>query len=203
MKIILLILPFLLFLGCSTTCHQELTSYKINFLRQNDTAAQKSLQSAIEKADGDYDALGVIYLSECGLNKSLGIDDGCEKFKEISSKVKGKDYQVFVDFLNHKLTKENIKYLSKNYHDFATHLLEKDYKKANEDVRVIEPLSSQLVSAYLLKDHIETQTIKDVINNNYYYGYKRAVLFWLKELKARTSDEKQIAEIEEKISSLK
>jgi len=203
-NIILAITMILIFSACSATKVQHLRMYKSTYLKDEKTKAHYHLSMAIEEAkkNNDYKTLGVLYLSECGLNNSLGIKDNCDKYLAIKDKINNPEYDAFIDLIHKKIKKDQVKYLCKNYTTFVNAMLDKDYKKANEEVLKIEPLTSRLVSAYLIKDHLEIQTIRDIINENYYYGYKKAVLYWMRELRDRVSDEKEKREIIKKINNL-
>ena len=204
-KLILFLSVILLFSACSITKVQHLRLYKKNYLQDNDIQTKFHFQKAVQEAKSskDYNTLGILYLSECGLNNSLGIQDKCDKYLEIKNKINNKEYDAFMDLIHKKIKKEQVKFLCKNYRSFVYAMLLKDYKKANEEVLKIEPLTSQLVSANLIKEHLEVQTIKDIINNNYYFGYKKAVIYWMIELKNRVPNEKEKNEIIQKIKTLK
>ena len=203
-SIILSIFIILLLSSCSATKVQHLRLYKQDYLQDNTAKAEDHFSKAVKEAEenNNYNALGVLYLSECGLNNSLGIKDECSKYVNIKDKINNPDYDAFMDLIHQKITKDQVALLCKNYRPFVNAMLDKDYKQANIEVLKIEPLTSQLVSAYLIKDHLEIQTIKDIINNNYYFSYNKAVLYWMNELQNRTTDVKEKEEIIRKINIL-
>ena len=204
-SIILSIFIILLLSSCSATKVQHLRLYKQDYLEDNASKAEDHFTKAVKEAkeNNDYNTLGVLYLSECGLNNSLGIKDECSKYVNIKDKINNPDYDAFMDLIHQKIKKDQVTLLCKNYRPFVNAMLDKDYKQANIEVLKIEPLTSQLVSAYLIKDHLEIQTIKDIINNNYYFAYNKAVLYWMNELQNRTTDTKEKEELTKKINSLK
>jgi hypothetical protein len=179
-------------------------SYTKNFLSSNDKMAENDIQRAIShaKSSADLTQLAHIYLGECALNISVGVDDRCEKYKDIADVVNSKKLNAYYDFLNSDITNEEIDNLPNNYQTFARYLDAKDYKNANTEILNINKSTSQLLAASLLKEHIEEKTIIKVIDNASFNGYKKAVIFWLKKLKSITTDKATVSKIDKKISIL-
>ncbi len=54
-----------------------------------------------------------------------------------------------------------------------------------------EKITSKLVSARLIKDKLDNQSKKEIIKNISFYGYKEAVIFWLRELRDSTINKRE------------
>ena len=160
-------------------------SYTQNFLKSNDTLAKNDLKRAIKHAknSANLDTLGGIYLSECALNISVGIDDNCSKFTNIQDLIYNKNYNSYKDFILGDFEKKQIASLPKNYQEFAKDLIENNYEKANQDVQNIKKIKSKLIAASILNENIDKKTINNVIKNASYFGYKKAIIYWLSKLK--------------------
>lgn len=201
------------FLGCSfKTPPNEwqykstnaFNSYKKNFLAQNDLMAQNDLNRAINhaKVSANLDLLAHIYLGECALNKSVGINDECKKYSEIRDIVDNKKLNSYYEFINKNIKSSDISSLANEYQSFAKHLQNKEYKKANEDILKMSKATSILLSASLIQNHLTTKTRDYTIDTASFYGYKKAVIFWLKDKKRNTTDKAKKAKISKKISIL-
>ncbi len=177
-------------------------SYTKNFLRSNDEMAKNDIQRAIShaKSSADLKPLARIYLGECALNISVGIDDKCQKYNNIKELINSKKLDAYYDFLNLNIKKEDISKLPNTYQQFALHLKTKNYLQANNDILNIKKATSQLIAASLLKDKIDKKSMKKVIKTASFYGYKKVVLYWLKRLKKTTNKEEEIKKISKKIS---
>ena len=208
------ILIVLLFGGCSfDTPPNEwqyksvnaFDSYTKNFLCSNDKLAKNDLSRAVKHAKNSIDLthLGSIYLGKCALDISVGIDSKCEKYKNIQDVINSKTLDAYYAFLTLTIEKEQISQLPEIYRDFVWHMKNREFKKANKDIVKMQRPTSQLLAASLLKDKIENNTIKKVIEVASFNGYKKALFFWLNKLKERTNNKKEVDRINKKISILK
>ena len=213
-KLSIYLLIILIFSGCSFDTPPNdwqyksanaFDSYTKNFLRSNDKMAKNDLQRAIAhtKNSADLNHLARIYLGECALNISVGLDDKCQKYNEIKDVVNSNTLDAYYSFLRTNITKKEIDKLPKIYQDFAWHVQTKDYKKANTDIISMDRATSQLLAASLLKNNITKNSINKVIETASFHGYKKAVIFWLERLKAVTIDEEERKKINKKISIIK
>ena len=68
-------------------------SYTKNFLSSNDALAKNDLSRAIKhaKQSADLKMLARVYLGECALNISVGIDDNCKDYLNISVERQNKE----------------------------------------------------------------------------------------------------------------
>jgi len=180
-------------------------SYTKNFLRSNEEMAKNDIQRAVSHAknSADLKPLARIYLGECALNISVGIDNKCQKYNNIKELINSKKLNAYYHLLNSTITEDEIKDLPQTYQKFASHLQTKDYQQANNDISDIKKATSQLIASSLLKDKLNKQNIKRIIKVSSFYGYKKAVLYWLIKLKEKTSNINEKLTIDKKISILK
>ncbi len=212
MKIVSLFLLFF-FAGCSlkTPPNQwqynsanAFESYKTNFLSGRDVSAKSDLARAIShaKSSAQLQTLGRIYLGECALAISVAEKSQCEKYKDIQELTHDASLDAYYNFLTHQLTQEQIVNLPKKYQDFALHKQNLQFKEANADILKMDEVSSKLLAAALIKEHL-TPALRDaMLESASFYGYKKAVLFWLHEAKNNTQDTNKKSELEKKISLL-
>ena len=181
------------------------SSYTKNFLSANQVLAENDLNRAIEhaKKSADFTQLATIYLGECALNISVGIDDNCEKYKDIQEFVNDKELDAYYALITKSITNQKIKLLPQQYRAFALSFNKADFKEANAKLLSIEKETSLLLCASLLKNHLDKETRTKIIHKASYHGYKKAVLFWLHESLKNTSNPDEIKSIEKKISILK
>jgi len=180
-------------------------SYTKNFLSDHEVLAKNDLLRATEhaKQSADLMQLARIYLGECALNISVGIKDSCEKYRDISSVINDKELDAYYHFMNLSMQEKQVKYLPVRYHPFAYNILKKDFKSANKNIsNMKKPLSSFLCAA-IIRDDIDRDTIKKIIDVASYRGYKRVVLFWLNESLKHAHNQEEIQKVEKKISIMK
>jgi len=213
MKYILL-LSLILFSGCSlkTAPNQwqyksanAFSSYTKNFLSDNHILAENDLSRAIEhaKKSADFTQLATIYLGECALNISVGVEDNCTKYTNIQKLLHNKELDAYHSFITMSIRNEDIKLLPQHYQAFALSFNKSNFKKARTKMLQIQKETSLLLCASLLRNHLDKKTRKKIIEKASFYGYKKAVLFWLDESLKNTSDLGEVKNIEKKISILK
>ena len=211
MRWIYITFTILLFNGCSFKTppnHWQYESinafdaYTKDFLSNDDTMAKNDIKRAIAhaKQGADMTQLARIYLGKCALNISVGIEDSCKEYKNIQELANSKELQAYYLFLHSKLKTKDTKLLPKRYQSFAKHLNTKEFIKANEDAREMQKPTSLLLTSALLKKHIESQTIDKAISTSSFYGYKKAVIFYLKKKREILTDIKTKTMIDKKIS---
>jgi hypothetical protein len=203
----------LLFLGCSFQPDPNLwqkrsttafNNYQKDFLENNMLLAKSDLNRAVDNAkmSANLTQLAKIYLGECALNISVGESNECKKYQNVESLVNRKELNAYYHLLRGSLGVDDIENLPKSYQRFATALLEKNYVKANREVFVFKRATSSLLSAQLLGDKLESKSRVKVLELASYYGYKKSVLFWLKESKKYVKSENELENICKKISIL-
>ncbi|MFT7005397.1 MAG: hypothetical protein ACJAWW_002772, partial [Sulfurimonas sp.] len=79
-------------------------SYTKNFLSCNNSLAKNDLSRAIKhsKQSADLTMLCKIYLGKCALNISVGLNDSCKEYKNISELVNNKSLDAYYDFITLK-----------------------------------------------------------------------------------------------------
>jgi len=210
-------ISFLLFLmifsGCSLKTPTNEWQYKSStafsmytkdFLTGEETLAKNDLTRAVKhaKKSADMTQLAKIYIGECALNISVGINDNCKNYTNISNLVNNDLLNAYYDFIKLSIKKEQVKYLPKDYHSFAYNLIKKDFKSANEDIFNMPKATSSFLSASLMKENILPSSRKKIISLASYNGYKKVVLFWLNESKKNSHNREDIRKIRKKISIL-
>jgi len=209
-KTALLILLLSTFSGCSfkTPPNQwqhkstnAFSSYSKNFLSAKDILAKNDFKRAVAyaKVTADLSSLAKIYLGECALNISVGIKERCLKYQNIRPTLKSKSLEAYYNLLNLTIESHTVDSLPSQYQDFAQNLLDANYEKANQNVRSIEKTTSKMLAGALLKEHIQEQSIRDIIKDASLHGYKKGVLYWLKRLKGVSKDTNEITIINKKI----
>ena len=211
-KITLLTLSILLFSACSFKSPPNQWQYKStaafesytkNFLSSEDTLAKNDLKRAIKhaKKSADLKMLGRIYLGECALNISVGIDDECSSYKDISTLVDDKSLEAYYTFIT---SQESISStdLSEHYKKFASFVDLKDFDNAQVELLKMQKPTSKLLAASLVKENLSINTMDAMIKTASFYGYKKSVIFWLNEKRSKTTDAKTIEKISKKISVL-
>ncbi len=205
----------LFFIGCSfktvdnkyeykTT--NAFSSYTHNFLSSNDLLASNDIKMAIKysKQSANLKSLSKIYLGECALNISVGKIDSCKKYINIKDLVDNRDkLDAYYSLVTLSLEKNQIKNLPKIYQKFAVYKMNNQYKKAYKEIIQMNNITSQLISASLIKDNLNKIEINNIINLSSFFGYKKSNIFWLSKLKQLTTNKKEKLNISKKLLILK
>jgi len=208
----LFVMVFLFFSGCSfkPSINQwqyksalAFNNYKKNFLSYKDILAKDDLKKAISyaKNGADIDMLSSIYLGKCALNISIGIKDKCNEYNNIKDLVESKSQESYYAFIQKDFNNIDIENLDERYRDFAKYLSQKDYKKANEEIKNLKEPTSKLLAISLLGDKVSKQNLKEAIDLTSFYGYKKGVIYLLGRYKTKV-DLKTKDKIDKKIQIL-
>ena len=212
-KILFSPILLLIFTSCSFQTPQNkwqysssnaFSSYTKNFLSSNDLIAKNDLKRAIKNAkqSADLRQLAKIYLGECALNISVGIDNECKKYKDIKQLVDSKELDAYYDFIMLSLDNDMIKYLPIGYQEFARNFKNQNQKALNRDIQNMKKPTSLLLSAAIARDLLDAKSLKHIIDTASFNGYKRSVIFWLHESMKFTTQKEQIQKIKQKIDIL-
>ncbi len=213
-KISLILTIIMFFLGaCSFKSEPNQWQYKSssafkaytqNFLSNKDKLAYNDLHRSKEhaKMSADLETLARIYLGVCALNISVGIQDPCEEYKEISPFVQTQDLDAYYKFISSSLKQEEIDLLSQPYKTFALYISQNRFKEAKEELFNIQKTTSLLLGASLIKENLTKKEKEKVLDVASFHGYKKAVLYWLKELQNSTNDLNEKAYFKKKIDIL-
>lgn len=180
-------------------------SYNKNFLQGHTIMAKNDLARAQEHArmSADLSMLARIYLGKCALNKAVGREDSCQEYLELSPLLDSNSLDAYYNFLHNKSNAEDREKLPKQYQEFAKYLALKEYAKAFDAIVSMQSISSQLIAASLVREHLSENQKEKIVQIASFYGYKQGVLFWLEEIKASSDDLEKIKLLEHKISILK
>lgn len=180
------------------------SSYMKNFLSSDEALAKSDLSRAIEhaKSSADLTQLSRIYLGECALNISVGIDDKCKNYKELSDLVNDKSLESYYLFIRSNIGQNDLLTLDSNYRNFSEYMIKKEYEKAKKELLNMDKISSKLLAASLIKDQLNFDEVDELIKSASFYGYKKSVIFWLKVQKSKTTLESVKKAIDKKIKIL-
>ena len=183
------LLTTLILLGCSFKTQANewqyksadaFSSYVKNFMQGEDILAKNDLNRAIKhaKKSADLTTLARVYLGKCALNISVGIADKCNEYKKISNVV---DDEVLA-----------------NYYGIITKTLDLN----PNDILDTNKASSILLNGALKKDKLSSEERTYMLDVASFNGYKKAVLFWLRESKKHSVQEAQKTFFQQKIEAL-
>jgi hypothetical protein len=209
-KIIFLFFIILVFNACSlkTPINQwqykttsAFDAYTKNFLSSDEILAKNDFKRAVKhaKSGGSIEMLASLYLGKCALNISVGKDDGCREYQNISNLVEDKRLHSYFDLITNNVSENTATKIDHIYKKFTTFVYNKEYNKAKLEIKNIQKPTSKLLAASLIKDKLDDKTREDMIRVASFNGYKKSVLFWLRESKKYTTDKIKRETISKKI----
>jgi len=186
----LFVISLLLFFGCSTKSpqnkwqYQSYNSYKSfekYFLEYKLDLAAIELDRAREsaKVSANLDTLARIELSKCALQVALLQEFTCKDYDSLKSLIKDNELSSYYNFLSVKFDKNDLNNLPKQYHSFAEAFLSKDLKSMKKSLKTVEPFTSQMIAASLIKEELDESTISMIVDKASFRGYRYAVIVWL------------------------
>ena len=213
-RFFVLIWCLLLFSACSTTTPknawqiQSANAYESHqkyFLQDEDALARTDLKRAIKyaKQSSDMDTLATIYLSECALHVSILEEDKCKDYMEIEPLISDVKLHSYYLFLQNNYSTEEIKNLPYKYQNFAALRLKNDFNAAQKEILNTEDILSKMIMASLIKNSLDSSTIKMLIDEASLYGYKKNILNWMQFYETKITDEKEKTILKEKLKILK
>jgi hypothetical protein len=182
-------------------CASAFAAFSQSFLKDDRIGSQSELDLALTsaKSSANLEQLGSIYLGSCALNKAVGIKDNCSRYQKIAHLINVASLHAYYQLLNNQ--SPQIDALPSQYQGFAKAIIRGNYPQAFEAIIDIKKPTSQLIAAALIKEHLSNAQRVQILNIASQYGYKKAVIFWLKE-HAKYSHAKQKTIILEKINVL-
>jgi hypothetical protein len=179
-------------------------SYTKNFLAGHDAVAAGDLKRAIAhaKAGGDFESLARIYLGMCALRISVGRPDVCSEYQEIAEFTSDPSLKNYYALLQNTTDAMEPSLLPTPYKSFALHLQKNEYDSAFTSLEDA-PLSSKLIGAALLKEHLDRTQVENILESASFYGYKKSVLYWLSVLEELSESTSEKEAIRKKIEILK
>ena len=204
----------LFFSACSFNAPQNIwqrksanafSSYTKNFLANNNGMATNDLQRAIKhaKQSANLTQLARVYLGKCALNISVGREDNCQEYLDIADVVNSKKLQAYYSFITKSISDEEIGFLPNYYQEYSKNIKNKNFIEANKNILTMPRVTSTLLCGVLIKENLEQTSREKITQLASFYGYKKAVLFWLNEQKTFTKDIKKKAYLDKKIFILK
>ena len=180
------------------------SSYTKNFLSSNDLLAKNDLSRSIKHANvsADLTKLARLYLGTCALNISVGIEDTCDQYVKLKGLVNNIKLDSYYAFIQSSIEQKAVQHLPKNYQEFALKMNTGNYTLAIESALNMARPTSKLLAAALIKDKITAQSRNKIINLASYFGYKKVVVFWLRESLNKTTDLNKKKSLLEKITIL-
>ena len=178
--------------------------YQKNFLSNKVILAKSDLEYAVANAkqSANLNTLAKIYLGKCALNISVGIEDSCTDYQEVSLLLADKKLDAYYHFILKSNTFEDIEYLEDNYEKFARLIKSQKFIEASDYIFEMKRASSTLLSGALMKDDLNDFSREKLLNLASYHGYKKAALFWLREQKKHTKSIEKVKIIDKKIRIL-
>jgi hypothetical protein len=178
--------------------------YTKNYLKNNQYLAKANLTDAIKfaKQGGDIAQLATIYLGVCALDQSIGKSNKCKEYIDIKDLVTSANLSSYYSMIENKITKDEIQNLPKKYQSFITHKLNNNYKKAYESIESM-PITSQFISANLIKESLSKSQIEYLIQKASFYGYKSLIIYWLEHLYSIENDKINKNKIKKRIEVIK
>jgi hypothetical protein len=213
MKYSLLLSSALLFSACSTTTVKNrwqfqsvnaFESSKVYYLQNEQALAATDLKRAKKyaKQSADLTTLSNIELSQCALHVSVLEDDNCSAYTQLLPLAKDENSYAYYLFLQNQYTATDIPHLPKRYQTFALYKLEGKFNKAETELLAQDDILSKTIMAALIKDELSTQSIKLLIKELSFNGYKKAVVSWLQYYSTRLKDNQEIEKSKEKLRIL-
>ncbi|MBU0631015.1 hypothetical protein KKA17_00045 [bacterium] len=165
-------------------------SYKEYYLKGEDNLASTDMKRAVKyaKQSADLNTLARIYVSECALHVGVLEGENCAKYLNVKNLAASDELYSYYQFLQDKLAAENIKFLPSKYQRFATYKLNNDLRQAESELLKMDDIVSKMICASLVKDSLHVDTIKILIDEASFYGYKKAVINWMVFYKIKTTD---------------
>lgn len=209
-KISIIIMVLLALISCSSkpkpyawraNSASAFSSYTQSFLKDDYITAKSELDSAIEyaKSSANLEQLASIYLGKCALNHAVGIKDNGKQYQSIAHLLHSPALDAYYHLIHGSLTSQHIALLPPQYQAFATAKLNANYTKAFDAILAMDRVSSKLIATVLIKNYLTTHQRAQILDIASQYGYKKAVIFWLKEQHRHTTDQQSKKIIMQKI----
>ena len=179
-------------------------SYTKNFLSANDAVAHNELEKALKSAkqSADLEQLARIYLGKCGLELSIEPQATCSEYEKIQEFITSAKLISYYKMLNKTLKNRDIQNLPSQYQTFANYYHMQNYQEVFQAIQGMEQISSQFIAASLIHDKLSKSQINYLIDTASFYGYKKLVIFWIKQLIIKEEDSLKKERLEKKLHIL-
>lgn len=216
-KKLLLFFAILMLAGCSFSTPKNkwqlnsvnaFTSYEEYFLKGKESIANVELKRAknYAKQSADLMTLARIELSSCALHVSVLQSAECKEYESLKPLVPSKELEAYNQFLAGALSELMVDELPSRYQNFARYVAQKEYGKAQNALDSMDNIVSKMLAASLIKKHLYPSTVKNIINESSFYGYKKAVIAWTKfyiNMNIENNEKKKMLKILEVIDDSK
>ena len=157
------------------------SSYVKHFMYGEDRVARNDLKRAVKyaKMSANLKPLARVYLGKCALNISVGVVDRCSEYESISNLIEDEELS--------------------NYYSIIT----KSPNTNPKDILDTDKVTSILLNGALEKDNLTSAERAKLLEIASYNGYKKAVIFWLKESLKYADEETQKESFQKKLKILK
>jgi hypothetical protein len=205
---------FMLFLagcGSSTPPNQwqfdsssNFEEYKNSYLKGEEDLAKDFLEKAIKsaKSSSNLETLASIELGRVALRIALFKPPKFEEYKKLEPLIESKELKSYAKLLAKKLSPGEVKYLPKKYKRFALAYLRSDFISAKKRIKEIKSPISKMVVGALIKEHLDDKTIAHIVDSISFYGYRVAVLEWMKFWVNHTKNERLKKILKKKLAIL-
>ncbi len=178
--------------------------YTNNFLKDNDILAKNDMRRAVDNAkkSADFTILARIYLGECALNISTGLQDKCEKYQMISDLLEDETLSSYYGLVTKTIKSQQIKSLPREYREYSTYLEKSEFEEAGKYVFKTDKVTASLLMASLMRENLTDAQRDKLVKLASFHGYKKAVIFWLHESGKYAKDTQIAQSIDKKINVL-
>jgi hypothetical protein len=209
-----IVLIGLIFTGCATSTHPNqwqydsssyFEEYKSSYLKGDSDLAKDFLTKALKsaKSSSNLDTLASIELGRVALRVALFKSPNFAKYKRIEPLIKSKELKAYAKLLAKKLTPQDVKNLPRRYQEFAKFYLRGDFDRAKRAIKSMKNPLSKMVAGALIKNHLDDETISNIVESISFYGYRVGVIRWLEFWKNRTKDRALKKKLAKKLAILK
>ena len=210
MRLILLTL-LLILSGCSSKTPPNMWQYKTHnsyqsfenyYLEYKLDLAAISLKRAREYASqsADLNTLAQIEISACALKVALLEPYSCQRYDNLENLADSKTLSAYNDFLQNKLSEEEVGNLPKQYRVFAKARLHNDKTQMFQEIPKITPLTSKMIAASLVQDDLPEALRREILDEISFHGYTYATITWLTFEIEHTNDVSKKKKLQKKLA---
>lgn len=209
MRLILLTL-LLILSGCSSKTPPNMWQYKTHnsyqsfekyYLEYKLDLAAMSLKRAREYASqsADLNTLAQIELSACALKVALLEPYSCPRYDDIENLTDSETLSAYKDFLQNRLSEEELNNLPKQYRAFAKARVHNDKTQMLQEIPKITPLTSKMIAASLIQDDLPEALREEILDEISFHGYTYATITWLTYEIEQTEDASKKRKLQQKL----
>ncbi len=170
-------------------------SYKQYYLEGKTRLASVSLKRALisAKSSADLKPLAKVYLGVCALHVAVLINDKCEEYVSLANLLPKNDTSLsYYNMIERNFAKVSVNKLPPQYHNFVKNIQKHKFRDAIKEAKKMKSPSSMLISLSLIKEYLNSNDLDFIIHKISLYGYKKAIIRWLKYSKNKSTHSKNI-----------